>query len=279
MKTGIYGAGTMGSGIAYVVASRVDGDVVVVDISDDVLKKSSQGIEKSIGRAVERGQATQEEANTRLKRLHYTTDKKELAGADVIIEAVTENLELKKRVFAELDQSFTPEVILASNTSGLSITKIASSTKHPERVIGMHFFYPPHVMRLVEIVRGELTSDETVDRTRLLCKNLGKESAVCKDCPGFVSTRIGLPYTLEALRILEEGIASVEDIDKICKLAYNFPMGPFEFLDMVGLGLAFEIAQGLSKEYGDRFRPSPILKQKIEAGHLGRKTGRGFYQY
>lgn len=279
-KIGIVGSGLMGTGIAFVVARHADAEAVVVDVAEEFLKKSRAAIEGLAARAVEKGQAKQEEAATWLKRLRFSTEYGELQGASFVIEAVPEELALKRRVFAELDKLCGEHAILASNTTGLPVTQIASATRRPERVVGTHFFNPAPVMKLVEIVRGYATSDATVQKAREFCARLGKETVlVDKDYPGFITTRIMNGYLSEALRCLEEGVGSVADIDKGCRLAYNHPMGPFELMDLVGLETVLAAMESLHAAYGERFRPPLLLRQMVAAGRLGRKSGAGFYDY
>lgn len=279
-KIGIVGSGLMGTGIAFVVARHADAEAVVVDVAEEFLKKSRAAIEGLAARAVEKGQARQEEAATWLKRLRFSTEYGELQGASFVIEAVPEELALKRRVFAELDKLCGEHAILASNTTGLPVTQIASATRRPERVVGTHFFNPAPVMKLVEIVRGYATSDATVQRAREFCARLGKETVlVDKDYPGFITTRIMNGYLSEALRCLEEGVGSVADIDKGCRLAYNHPMGPFELMDLVGLETVLAAMESLHAAYGERFRPPLLLRQMVAAGRLGRKSAAGFYDY
>lgn len=279
-KIGIVGSGLMGTGIAFVVARHADAEAVVVDVAEEFLKKSRAAIEGLAARAVEKGQAKQEEAATWLKRLRFSTEYGELQGASFVIEAVPEELALKRRVFAELDKLCGEHAILASNTTGLPVTQIASATRRPERVVGTHFFNPAPVMKLVEIVRGYATSDATVQRAREFCARLGKETVlVDKDYPGFITTRIMNGYLSEALRCLEEGVGSVADIDKGCRLAYNHPMGPFELMDLVGLETVLAAMESLHAAYGERFRPPLLLRQMVAAGRLGRKSAAGFYDY
>lgn len=279
-KVGILGSGIMGTGIAFVAARQIEGQTVVVDVEEKILDKSRRAVEGFVARAVEKSQATQEEAEKWLKRLSYTTNKSNLKGAAFIIEAVPEDLALKCRLFTELDEISSDETILASNTTGLPITQIAAGTRHPERVIGTHFFNPAPVMKLVEIVRGYATSGTTLQKTKEFCSRLGKESIVVeKDYPGFITTRIMNGYLAEALHCLEEGVSSIGDIDKGCRLAYNHPIGPFELMDLVGLDTVLRVFESLYQVYGERFRPSPMLRQMVAAGRLGRKSGFGFYDY
>ncbi|MBI4524193.1 MAG: 3-hydroxyacyl-CoA dehydrogenase family protein [Deltaproteobacteria bacterium] len=279
-KLGIVGSGLMGTGIAFVAASRTEAETVVVDVAEELLKKSRASIEGLAARAVEKGQAKQEEAGEWLKRLRFTANYGDLEGASFVIEAVPEDLALKRRVFADLDRLCSEQAVLASNTTGLPITQIASATRHPERVIGAHFFNPAPVMKLVEIVRGYATSEETIQKTKEFCSRLGKETILVeKDYTGFVTTRIYNGYLVEALHCLEEGIASASDIDKACKLAYNHPMGPFELMDLVGLETVLSAMESLHAAHGERFRPSLLLRQMVAAGRLGRKSGSGFYSY
>jgi 3-hydroxybutyryl-CoA dehydrogenase len=279
-KIGIIGSGLMGTGIAYLAATRIEADVVIVDVAEPALKKSRSTAEALAARAVEKGQATKEQAGTWLQRLRYSAQMGDVKGASFVIEAVFENLDLKRKVFAELDGICGEETILASNTTGLPLTQIAAATRHPGRVIGTHFFNPVPVMKLVEIVRGYATDAATVARTQEFCARLGKETIVAeKDYPGFITTRILTGYLDAALNCYADGVGSVGDIDKGCKLAYNHPMGPFELMDLIGLDTVLSVFESLQEAFGERFRPSPLLRQMAAAGRLGRKSGAGFYDY
>ena len=279
-KICVVGAGVMGSGIAQVCA-QAGFPVNMYDIKQEFIDKGLNNIKGNLKRSVEKGKISQDEADKILGRITTTIDLKQAAkDVDFVIEAAPENMEIKKQVFKDLDE-FTPKnAILASNTSSLSITEIASATKRPEKVVGMHFFNPAPVMKLVEVVKGHLTSQETVETVKELAKKLGKTPVECKDSPGFIANRICVPMINEAITALQEGIASKEDIDLAVKLGYNHPMGPLELADLIGLDIILAIMETYYKEFNDpKYRPATLLKQMVRAGLLGRKTGKGFYQY
>ena len=279
-KIGIIGSGLMGTGISYVVVTRTEAEVVVVDASEQALKKSRANAEALANRAVEKGQATKEQAAGWMQRIRYSTQMSDVQGASFVIEAVFEDIDLKRKIFAELDGICGEDTVLASNTTGLPITQIAAATRHPQRVIGMHFFNPVPMMKLVEIIRGYATDAATVSKVKELCARLGKETIVAeKDYTGFITTRILTGMLDAALHCYEEGVGSMEDIDKGCKLAYNHPMGPFELMDLIGLDTTLSVFESLHEAYGERFLPSPVLRQVVAAGRLGRKSGAGFYDY
>lgn len=276
---GIVGAGTMGSGIAYAAASSLPARVVVCDVDQPSLDRGRSILEGHVRGTVKRGKATAEEAEAWLARVEFRLDMDALAEADVVVEAVFEDLEVKRGVFRQLDRLCRADTLLASNTSGLSITAIAAATQRPERVIGTHFFNPVPAMKLVEVVRGLQTSDETVARAEAFCTALGKEVCHARDFPGFVTTRIGQAMIAEAIRCLEQGVADAENIDRGMRRAYNYPMGPLELCDLIGLDVELKILDQLADALGERFLPSPLLRQMVAAGRLGRKSGQGFYQY
>ncbi|MDP2936851.1 MAG: 3-hydroxyacyl-CoA dehydrogenase family protein [Dehalococcoidia bacterium] len=280
-NVGVIGGGLMGSEIALIVARHLGCNVVIRDVSDEALAKSRDTISKVASRTVRRKEATEDEAANWLKRISYVTKVEDVAAAqpEVVIEAVFEDMSLKQGVFADLDRLTSPGVLLCTNTSALPITSIAAKTQHPERIVGTHFFNPASIMKLVEMVRGYYTSDDTVERTKAFCKSIGKESVVCKDSPGFITSRLMAPILLEAVRCLQEGVASAEDIDKAMKLAYNHPIGPFEFLDLVGLDTMVKVLDEMSKTMGSQWLAPPLMRQLVAAGRLGRKTGKGFYDY
>src|SRR5487761_2034148 len=276
---GVVGGGAMGSGIAYEVARNLDARLIVREADAHTLARARANVERLVERPVAKGQLSRETADAWLARFSWTTDLEELAAADIVIEAVFEHLALKQEIFAKLDSVCRPEAILASNTSGLPITQIASATQRPERVLGLHFFNPVPAMKLVEIIRAYQTSDETVAHARAFCALLKKETVLAKDYPGFITTRIGMAVIAEAIRCLEEGIGTVEDIDKAVRLGCNFPMGPLELADLVGLDVTLHILEANRDALGERFLPSPLLRNMVTAGYTGRKAGRGFYNY
>ncbi|CAH0212754.1 3-hydroxyacyl-CoA dehydrogenase NAD-binding domain-containing protein [Peribacillus simplex] len=277
---GVVGAGSMGSGIANLAAMN-GFTVILCDIEDSYLENAIKGIGKFMDKSVARGKMTENQKQETLGRIQTTTSLEDMKDADVVIEAVLENLNLKKEVFSALDQIVREGVILATNTSSMSITEIAAATQRPERVAGMHFFNPAQLMKLVEVVRGYQTSDETVEELKALSKQLSKEPVeVKKDTPGFIVNRIMIPQFIEAIKLLEEGVASAEDIDKAVTLGLNYPMGPFTLQDFAGVDIGYHVMEYFKEEFNDdHFAPPLLLKQLVRAGRNGKKTGAGFYDY
>jgi 3-hydroxybutyryl-CoA dehydrogenase len=279
-KVGVVGAGSMGSGIANLAA--ISGfQVILHDVEQKFLDNGLSRINKFMEKSVAKGKMTEEQKKEVLERIQVTTNLEDFKQADIVIEAVIEDLEVKKSVFAKLDQITSDHVILATNTSSMSITEIASATNRPERVAGMHFFNPAQIMKLVEVVRGYKTSDETVVELKEFAKKLNKEPVeVKKDTPGFIVNRIMIPQFIEAIKLLEEGVATAEDIDKAVTLGLNYPMGPFTLQDFAGVDIGYYVMEYMKNEFNDnRFAPPMLLKQLVRAGRLGRKTGAGFYDY
>jgi 3-hydroxybutyryl-CoA dehydrogenase len=280
-KLGVLGAGVMGNGIAQ-VAAQIGLEVVMRDIEDSFVERGMKGIDKFLSRSVEKGKLEAKEKDNIMGRIKGTTDMADLKDVDFVVEAVIEDLDLKKKVFKELDELCRPDIILSSNTSSMSITEIATATKRPDKVCGMHFFNPVPLMRLVEIIRGYFTSDETVAVSTDLAKKMGKVTVeVKKDTPGFIVNRIMLPHLIEAIKMVEEGVATVEDIDTAVKNGLNYPMGPFELMDLTGIDIAFFVAEYFHKELNKELKwvVPTLLKSMIKAGKLGRKTGGGWYDY
>jgi len=278
-KVGVLGCGLMGSGIAQVTAAA-GYPTTVKEVSDELLKKGMAGIEKSLGKFLEKGTLTAQQRTETLGRLKTTTSFDELADCDIVIEAITENLETKHETFAALDKIVKPAAIFASNTSSLVITEMMTATKRVDRFIGMHFFNPVPLMKLVEVVSTITTSSDVMDQAMKFATSLGKVPIRTSDRSGFIVNRLLVPYLLDAVRALEEGVGSVEDIDKGMKLGCGYPMGPFTLLDFVGLETTYYIANIMFEEFREkRFAPPPLLKRLVLAGHHGKKTGRGFYDY
>ncbi|MCF8131068.1 MAG: 3-hydroxybutyryl-CoA dehydrogenase [Deltaproteobacteria bacterium] len=276
---GIVGSGQMGSGIAQVAAS-CGLSVVMNDIKDEFVERGYKTIEGSLGRMVKKEKITLEEQQTILSRIEASTSLEDMIRADYVVEAATENEPLKLKIFENLDQFCKPEIILASNTSSISITKIAAATKRPEKVIGMHFMNPVPMMKLVEIINGLATDDETTRTTQDLAVKMGKTPVPANDFPGFVANRILMPMINEAVYALYEGVGEAKDIDEIMKLGMNHPMGPLALADLIGLDTCLAILEVLHKGLGDsKYRACPLLRKYVDAGWLGRKTGRGFYAY
>ncbi|MFK7984425.1 MAG: 3-hydroxyacyl-CoA dehydrogenase family protein [Sandaracinaceae bacterium] len=278
-KVAVLGAGTMGHGVAQVCATA-GMQVVLRDLSDDVLNKGLAGIERSLAKLASKGRISDDDAKGARERIRTTTDfEGAVAEADLVIEAIPERMDLKVETFAALGDKAPAHAILASNTSSLSVTEIAAASGHPGRVVGLHFFNPVPLMKLLEIVRGLGTSEATVDAAKGFGARIQKDPIVVSDVPGFASSRLGVILGCEAIRMLESGVASAEDIDKAMKLGYRHPMGPLELTDLVGLDVRLAILEHLTREVGDQFRPPVLLRQMVRAGKLGRKTGEGFYKY
>ena len=278
-KVGVLGAGLMGSGIAE-VAARCGYTTVVREVSEELGRKGVSRIEGSLAKAVEKKKIASEERDSARSRLSATTRLSDLADCDILVEAIVENLDLKKETYRELDRLCKPETIFCSNTSSLTITELSAATARADRFAGLHFFNPVPVMKLVEVVRTVATSDETFDTVFEFAKSLGKDPIRARDNSGFVVNRLLVPFLLDAIRALEEGVGSAEDLDKGMELGCGHPMGPLKLLDFVGLDTTYSIAQIMFDEYREkRFAPPPLLKRMVLLGRLGRKSGRGFYEY
>ena len=278
---GVLGAGTMGNGIAQ-VAAQAGYQVIMRDIEDRFVDNGLKAIEKFLSKSVEKGKMTEEQKKGVTGRIKGTTRMEDLKNADLVIEAVFEDLAVKKDLFKQLDELTRKDAILTSNTSSMSITEIAVATKRPEKVAGMHFFNPAPLMKLVEVIRGFHTSDETIRTVMEITRKMGKEPVeVKKDTPGFIVNRLMIPHFIEAIRMLEEGVATAEDIDKAIKLGLNYPMGPFELMDLTGIDIAHHVTEYFYKELNKESKWSipPLMKTMLRAGRLGRKTGGGWYKY
>jgi 3-hydroxybutyryl-CoA dehydrogenase len=278
-KVGVLGCGLMGSGIAQ-VAAQAGYETVVREVEQKFLDKGLGGIQKSLGKFVEKGKMQQSEMDACIGRLKGTTNLEDLADCDIIIEAIIENAELKKETYAALDKIVKKEAIFSSNTSSLTVTELSMATARPKQFVGLHFFNPVPLMKLVEVVRTILTSDESFDTAFAFAKSLGKDPVSCRDNSGFIVNRLLVPYILDAIRAYEEGVGSIEDIDKAMMLGCNYPMGPFTLLDYVGLDTTYYITHVMYDEYREkRFASPALLRKMVLAGRFGRKTGAGFYDY
>jgi 3-hydroxybutyryl-CoA dehydrogenase len=276
---GVIGAGTMGNGIAQ-VAARFGYSVILRDVKEEFLERGMRAVERSLQRDVDKERLREEEKRAIIERIKTTTEFNDLSAANFVVEAVTENLQIKTELFRALDEITPPDTILASNTSSISITKLGAATRRPDKVIGMHFMNPVPVMKLVEIIRGMATSVETFEKVRALTEQLEKTPLECNDMPGFVSNRVLMPMINEAIFALHEGVATRESIDGIMKLGMNHPMGPLTLADFIGLDVCLAILNVLYEGLGDpKYRACPLLKRYVDAGWLGRKSGRGFYEY
>ena len=275
----VIGAGTMGHGIAQ-VAALAGYEVRLQDVDAEALEEAMARVRAQLDKGVELGKVEEVDRDAALGRLRATPDAADaMADAGTVIEAVPENLELKRRILAAAAERVAPDTLLATNTSSLSITAIAEPVQGPERVVGMHFFNPVHIMQLLEIVRGDRTAPDAIERAREVGERMGKTPIVVSDSPGFASSRLGIALGLEAIRMVEAGVASPEDIDRAMELGYRHPMGPLRLTDLVGLDVRLEIARHLHRELGDRFSPPELLEQLVEEGKLGKKSGRGFYAW
>jgi 3-hydroxybutyryl-CoA dehydrogenase len=278
-KVGVLGCGLMGSGIAQ-VSAQAGYDTVVREVEQQYLDKGFKGIEKSLGRFVDKGTMSAVDRDACVARLKGTTSLDDLADCDIVIEAIIENAELKKETYAQLDKIVKPEAIFASNTSSLTITELSMATARPKQFVGLHFFNPVPLMKLVEVVRTILTSDEAFDSAFELAKSFGKEPVACRDNSGFIVNRLLVPYLIDAVRAYEEGVGSIEDIDKAMQLGCGYPMGPFTLLDFVGLDTTYYITDVMFEEYREkRFASPALLRKMVLAGRYGRKSGAGFYDY
>ncbi|HMA20689.1 MAG TPA: 3-hydroxybutyryl-CoA dehydrogenase [Gemmatimonadaceae bacterium] len=278
-KVGVLGGGLMGSGIAQ-VSAMAGFDTVVREVSDAIGAKSRAGIEKVLAKGIERGKVTAEQRDSALGKLSFTTDLAQLASCDIVIEAVVEDLEMKNAMWKDLNEVCPADTIFASNTSSLTIAAMAAACGRPDKMLGLHFFNPVPLMKLVEVVRTITTSDETIETAFAFAKRLGKEPVRAKDNSGFIVNLLLIPYMLDAIRALENNVATIEDIDKAMQLGAGYPMGPFTLLDFVGLDTSYKIAEIMFDEYREkRFAPPPLLKRMVIAGMYGRKSGKGFYDY
>lgn len=279
MHVAVIGAGSMGHGIAQ-VSAMAGHDVVMRDVEEELVQSGLDGIEENLQGGVDRGKVTEAEMKETLARIEGTTDLTEAVGdADLVVEAVPEDMDLKKSVFEDVEDAAPADAVLASNTSSLPVTELASALEKPSRAVGLHFFNPPHIMPLVEIIVAEQTSEETEEFAVDYVEGIEKEAVVIRDTPGFATSRLGVALGLEAARMVEEGVADPADIDAGMREGYNHPMGPLELTDHVGLDVRLHIAESLREELGERFKPPQILKRKVRAGKLGKKTGEGFYEY
>jgi 3-hydroxybutyryl-CoA dehydrogenase len=281
-KVAVLGAGLMGHGIAQVASQIAEYEVSMLDINQELVEKGMKMINGSMAKFVERGKLTKEQAGAVLSRIHPTVDVAEaLSGSQLVIEAATEDPKLKLDLYGRISELVEDDTVVASNTSSISITLLASALEHPENVCGMHFFNPPQLMTLVEIIRGNRTSDETVEFVRSVSQKMGKETVVCrKDSPGFLVNRILVPALNEAVFLVQEGVADPEDVDKAIRLGLNWPMGPLQLLDYVGLDTTLNITQVFMQEFQDsKYRACPLLREMVRAGLLGRKSGKGFYEW